>query len=231
MGHSAAYFHGEIMKHAITLYETGIVIVGQNHNPSILNPDFLWRHKIVAAETKLADKSPPFNTPMASQSTFENGLHIVSEPNRISFVETDIKNGGLLCCDTAKKYLRVVPLVHYTAVGINFFGFFSTRDDTFAPHDLLTDHNRLQYEDVCPSAEITLTYPLADKTVNLTIRNSKLSSPGAEQKVVVRGNFHHRIHADEGESYKVARATIDEREKDLECFNVLVEKIANSIGE
>ncbi len=211
------------MESLITLYEMGIVIVGQNHNPSILNPDFLWRKEIVSEETKHNEGST-FSTPVASQCIFENGLQIISEPNRISFLKTGIETESPLCYDTAKKYLRIVPLVHYTAVGINFSGF----GDTFAPHNMLSDKSRNKYKGIDPSAEITLTYPLPDTAVNLTVKSTRLED---KEKVVVHGNFHHGINADEGESYKVAIATADDWRSDLECFEVLVKNIAKSIGE
>ncbi len=206
----------------------GITIVGQNHNPSILNPDFLWRNRIVPEEMEIVEDAA-MSTPLLSRCLFKNGLHIVSEPNRIAFMEKTTEKDGALCHKTAKNYLRIVPLVRYTAVGINFSGSFPGLDGKFAPLDMLRLGGWDQFEDTSPSAGITLIYPLAERTVNLTIQSEKIAGPDSEQKVVFRGNFHHDIRADQGESHKVAIAIVSDWENDLECFRLLTENIAKSI--
>ena len=220
------------MEHPIKLSAANTVIMGQTHNPSILNPDFLWRNRIVPEQVALAKDPPVLNTPLASQCIFENGLHIVSEPNKISFIEKTIEQKeGALCYDAAKKYLRTVPLVHYIAVGINFSGFCPTLDSTLVPHDMLNDNSRSEFEGVSPSAEIILTYLLARRTVNLNINSGEVADSGNEQKIIFRGNFHHDIQSKEGESHNVAIAIVDDWKNDLDCFKHLISNITETMGK
>ena len=218
------------MEQSITLRERGIVIVGQNHNPSILNPDFLWRHRIVPEEAALAKSEPAFSTPVSSHVAFENGLHIVSEPGRISFVEINLEASNIPCYGVAINYLRTVPLVRYTAVGINFSGFFPALSGELTPHNMLKTGGWKKFEDIYPLTEIGLTYPLVKRTVNLTIKREKIPDLENEQKVIVRGNFHHNIQVEQGESYKVAIANVGGWEDDLKCFETLSDNIVKGIG-
>ena len=214
------------MAHPLTLHEMVVVVVGQNHNPSILNPDFLWRNHIVPEEVKLADDEPAFSSPMVSQCTFKNGLRIVSEPNRITFAEKNPAESNGLGCDAARTYLRVVPLVNYTATGINFFGSFPTLSSKSALRDMIRTGEWGRFEDVLPSAEIQLTYPLAGRIVNLTIADEKSDDSQSEQKINVSGNFHRDIRANSGESHQVAIAMVSDWENDLECFERLIENLS-----
>ena len=218
------------MKPSITLHEKGIVIVGQNHNPSILNPDFLWGHRIVPEEIALVESEPLLSTPMLSQCAFKNGLHIVSELNKIFFAD---KNPGEdnVCYDAAKKYLQIVPLVHYIAVGVNFVGSFPDLEGKWAPHDMLRAGEWNQFEGVPPSANIALTYQLAGRVANMNIGKGAIAGPGSEQRIIIHGNFHHDIQVDQGESYKVAIANVDNWENDLKDFKIISNNIAKGIKQ
>ena len=72
-------------------HKIGIVVVGANHNPSILNPDFL-RHQCIVPEA-MTLVGPVISTPAFSQVVYQ-GLEIVSEPNRISFTEDIHQQSG-----------------------------------------------------------------------------------------------------------------------------------------
>jgi len=67
----------------VILTELGIVIVAQNHNPTILNPDFLKRNKIVPENWELA--CPPICLPPVARVSFTKGVNIFSQPERIIF--------------------------------------------------------------------------------------------------------------------------------------------------
>ena len=206
------------MNQPLTLTGMGIVIVGENHNPSILNPDFLWRNHIVPKDLNLSDDIPPISSPLQSQCMFENGLHIVSEANRIIFLQSNPEESSS-CHETARKYLKTVPLVRYTAIGINFAGLFPVPDGNQAVRNMLRPGEWAQFEDTQPSPKISLTYPLAGRIVNLTVESN---APENEGNVLVRGNFHHDIQAEQNESYQVAIAIAGDWESDLKHFKILV---------
>ena len=55
--------------------ELTIVIVAENHNPTILNPDFLKFNDIVPKEWDMGQ--PPLCTPPISQVEYKNGIKII----------------------------------------------------------------------------------------------------------------------------------------------------------
>lgn len=218
------------MTEPITLYEMSIVFVGQNHNPSLLNSDFLWRHHIVPDDMPLARDVPVFSTPMVSNCAFQNGLNIHSEPERILFTvpileENDAEKSRFLCHTAAERYLRVVSLVNYVAVGINFSGFFADRGGEVAPHNLLRTGKWTKFENISPVANIALAYKTSKRDINLTIKSDIIPEFGNKQKVVARGNFHHAIRAKQGESHKAAIAIVDEWKNDLDSFKILTANV------
>ena len=209
------------MNQPLTLTGMGIVIVGENHNPSILNPDFLWRNRIVPKDVNLSYDIPPISSPLQSQCMFENGLHIVSESNKINFLQDNLKEINS-CHETARKYLKTVPLVRYTAIGINFTGLFPVPDGNQAVRNMLQPGEWTQFEDTLPSPKISLAYPIDERIVNLTIESN---APENEGNVLVRGNFHHNIQAEQGESHRVAITMVDDWESDLKRYKELVQTI------
>ncbi len=210
------------MNQPLTLHEVNMVLVGEDHNPSILNPDFLRHNRIVPEDLELDDKIPSMSSPIRSQCAFENGLQIVGEPNRISFSQSYPKE-NIFCHEIARKYLKTVPLVRYTAIGINIIGLVSVPNGNLALRNMLRPGEWDRFEDTLPSPQISLTYPLVGKTVNLTLESNP---PENEEGVFVRGNFHRNIQRDRGESYRVAMTMVDDWESDLKCYKELIQTIA-----
>ncbi len=210
------------MNPTLTLHEVSMVLVGENHNPSILNPDFLWRNRIVPEDLNLGYDIPPISSPISSQCIFENGLRIVSESNKINFSQNNLEEIHS-CYEAGKKYLGVVPLVRYTAIGINFAGSFPVSNGNHALRNMLRSGEWDKFEDTVSLPEISLTYPLVGKIVNLTIKSDATENKGG---VFVRGNFHRDIQAEQSESYQVAIAIAGDWESDLKCYKELIQTIA-----
>lgn len=73
------------MRKKLVIQELAIVVVGKNHNLTILNPDFLKTNGIVPDEWQLA-VSPVSVDPLA-QVIFQNGLSIVAQFDKVIFSE------------------------------------------------------------------------------------------------------------------------------------------------
>ena len=65
------------MKHTLDIQELAAVVVARNHNPTILNPDFLKYNNIVPANWELAES--PLCTPPVAQVKYTNGISIVAQ--------------------------------------------------------------------------------------------------------------------------------------------------------
>lgn len=210
----------------MTMQGISVVLVGAVHNPSFLNHDFLRYNNIVPDDAAVNAALPHICTPAVSQIAYEGGLQIASEPNKVSFQEDFSGDKRPGCPDIAIRYLKTVPLVKYTAAGINLYGFFP--ESIGEPENLLKSGVRQQYENASPSAEVKLAYSYApQRFINLTINKGVVpfADGNAGKGILFHGNFHKNIEAGQNESYMIASTLVQEWESDLEHFHRLAEKI------
>lgn len=99
--------------------ELSIVIVANNHNPTILNPDFLKYNKIVPEDWKLA--APPICTEPVAQVKYESNVSIVAQFDKLVFTQTSLAQSidETFLPEIVVKYVNTLPHVSYNAVGIN----------------------------------------------------------------------------------------------------------------
>jgi hypothetical protein len=177
--------------------QLSIVIATESNNPSILNPDFLKYNGIVSDDWQSADRT--VTTGVISQVTYENGVSIVSEPNKINFVERigDGDYGSLQVPAIAQKYIETLPHVKYTAIGNNPIGHSSctsldeARDFSkklVAPGPWFDIGSGLQ------ESSIQLVYSLDDGHFILSVEPA--DNPREEEEgavIVFAANFHREI--------------------------------------
>lgn len=105
--------------------EFSIVVVGQDCNPTILNPDFLRYRGIVPEEWGWEMEGPAITTPAFSTVPYGNGVVVSVEPQKFITVHrlkgTDPLSSRIP--EIAKKYVGELPHVRYLAVGINIKSF------------------------------------------------------------------------------------------------------------
>ena len=70
---------------ALELINTTVVVVAQDHNPSILHPSFLTANGVVPTDLELA--GPSISTPAFARVLYRNGLSFQAEPDRINIVD------------------------------------------------------------------------------------------------------------------------------------------------
>jgi hypothetical protein len=107
----------------VQVINTSIVIGANEHNPSILHPSFLTSQEIVPIGWDLAEK--PVCTPPFSIVKYKNGIIFNVESNKFQLVDNNPPEhfASSRAPELALKYIRKLPHVRYTAVGINFAGF------------------------------------------------------------------------------------------------------------
>ena len=74
------------MNKTVITEELSIVVVARNHNPTILNPDFLRYNEIVPPDWELA--GPPVCVELMAQVAYSNSVKIVSQFDKVIFTET-----------------------------------------------------------------------------------------------------------------------------------------------
>jgi hypothetical protein len=225
------------MKPNLNIQELAIAIAAKQHNPTILTPDFLKYSGIVPGDWELARQ--PILTNSASQVSFQNGISITAEVNRIIFSEvlTTKETIEAEIPAIARKYVETLTQVDYQAVGINFRGhvLFDQQNNTARNYILATLLNPgpwQEYGQATAQAAIRFVYNLNGVQLNLDINEAGLQLPEKEVQPIVlfTANFAHGISADE-QSQKLANLgqVISNWKADLETYkDVVITKFLTS---
>jgi len=176
-----------------------VVVVAESHNPSILHPSFLTSQKIVPPEWDLAE--PPICTPPFSVIKYRNGIVFSVEQNKFQILQSPVTDDWreTRIHKLAKKYIKKLPHVRYTAVGLNTAvalphqraGWFLA--ERFFKIDKCTG-GRLKPE----SAAFKLVYPLrrsATLNVGCDPGRVKDGEGGEKEAIIVQANYHHELTA------------------------------------
>lgn len=105
----------------IKIIDTSVVVLGEQHNPTILHPFFLESQGIVPSGWEDI-KDQTFCTPAVSQVQYTNGIYFSIDPNKLQIrnqhPDEDPKNWWV--ADLAINYMDILRYVPYKSVGINF---------------------------------------------------------------------------------------------------------------
>lgn len=114
----------------VGLVEVSVVLVANQNDPSILNPDFLRYNGIVDKALKRAQ--PAMSTPMISQVVFEGDIAVRAEPNRFVFEQKGQPLGEDACVvpELAGRFVQTVSHLPCSAIGINAKRFRPPNDES-----------------------------------------------------------------------------------------------------
>lgn len=183
----------------LELLNTSVVVVAQEHNPTILHPAFLAAEKIVPAEWELA--APPICTPAFSIVKYGNGIVFTVESNRLSV--TDESPSGKVADSKVPKlalaYVEKLPHVHYTAVGVNLSGFVPCdAPEVFLIARFLKEGPWNGAERRVKAFTPRFVYPVADGILRIGCDGGTLRRDQGEQRVIlINGNYHTDIPQEE----------------------------------
>jgi len=105
------------------LAQFSVVILGNVHDPSVLNPDFLALKGIVPTEWNWKVAQPVLVSPHFSLVQYDSGVSVTVEHSRLQIMDGRVPGGEgprSKGTEIAKAYVRSLPHVRYTAVGFNF---------------------------------------------------------------------------------------------------------------
>jgi hypothetical protein len=176
--------------------ETSIVVVGEDCNPSILNPDFLRVQGIVPAEWGWALADAPLTTRNLSVVTYDCEVTIKVEPNRFQVTDASgsAPDAHARLLKIARRYVEVLPHVRYTAVGNNFQRFLAVD----APLDMLQQHFIKQgpwLDKNSLDVGVSFAYDHDGGRLTLAFENKLLIAPQNDEfhqveGVGIKANFH-----------------------------------------
>lgn len=226
------------MKNDFSITELSFVIVGRNHNPTILNPDFLKYNNIVPVDWELA-KPPICLEPMA-EVAFGNSVKINAQLDRVIFCETLVSDvvKDIHIDDIATKYVETLPHVQYLAVGLNFKGHVPYEGQPKGPQTFLFDKiiakGPWQEYGRDRKASISFNFFIDDCAFNLTVKEGgfKISDTEHIPALLFGSNIHHELLGDmPKQKLESLKSIVGNWKSDLRKCRDLVETIfLNSEG-
>lgn len=220
------------MDRPLIINEVSLVVVATNHNPTILNPDFLRYNNIVPLDWELGQ--PPICVEPMAQVSFKNGVKITAQFEKVIFAES-VKNKKfekLEIASVAYKYIHTLPHVDYRSVGINPTGHV-VFDDPHTVQQYLVEKfflpgPWLEIGNAPVKASIKFVYSLDGSLCNLTIDAARLqvSDGNAIPILLIGANFHHEIIGDsKKERLSDLSLIIENWRTDLAIFKDIANKI------
>ncbi|MDE0333389.1 MAG: hypothetical protein OXI64_00400 [Defluviicoccus sp.] len=214
---------------AIELVEVSVVLVANQNDPSILNPDFLRYNGIVDEALKLAQ--PPMSTPMISQVIFEGDIAVSAEPHRFVFKQKGdpLSEDACVVPEFAERFVQTVSHIPYTAIGINAKSFRPPNDDSpYGVADTLLDGGKwMSFRDVRPDIHLRAVYGYEGRRITLdvggvgVVRDDGASGHG----LLFEANIHRDIaQRDQARRIERASAILNAWREDISDFNDLVAK-------
>ena len=216
------------MNSPLRVTNLSVVLVAANHNPSILNPDFLKNNGIVDSAWEAAEGT--VSSPMGSSVQFANGFLITAALQRLTFDEYlgHAPAAQSVVIDVARRYILTLRHVDYSAIGFNVRGFIpaSEAEEEFVMEHLIADGPWKEFGTGLRAAKATFDYQLEDATFNVIVESGdfQYSDEDVAQNVVgFAGNFHRNV-AGGGADLRIAaiQEALDRGLKDLDTFRAFV---------
>ena len=207
--------------------EFAIAITAQSHNPTILNPDFLKNNEIVPADWELDQDIPQFTSFPVSQVAFKNGISIKAQLDRIIFsqIVLDNEKANFSIPDIALRYVKKLPYVSYTAIGINPSATVKLSSTSLAENfivdNYIMDGPWKLFGGIKPIVSTTFIYSLSDVKIRLFMDVESLNKGSEEIPLILfSSNFHRDLLTKE--PVKMIENIIGKWEIDLDTFNTLM---------
>lgn len=223
------------MNQTLEIQELAIVITAKNYDPSFLNPGLLKYSGIIPEDWKLA-KKPELNN-RSSQLVFQNGVSIISRPNRLIFVEplNRQEDRTVNIPALAHRCTEVLRTIEYLAVDINYRGYINCPNSTVETNNYLFDNLIKSGEwqscgNSSVKAEVNLMFTYDEKRLNLKINEAALGLPDSEKLPIVlfSGRFNYNLTSEKpGDRLPKLERIIDNWHQDLELYKNVVTKVAN----
>ncbi len=215
----------------IALQELAIVLAFKEIDPTIVTPEFLKYSQIVPSEWEVSGQ--PLRSLQGTQVTFQNGVAIIAQSQRISFAEIAVNKPttSLEIPTAAQKLLDILPGLSYVGVGINCQGYIDfgsdrrqTRD--FLYQNILAPGTWQQQGDAPLKAKIDLGYTFGDRYLNLNITEAmmQVAEDRSNSIVLFRGNFDYDIANTTAPAAQVQRIKqiIANWQRDLDLYREVV---------
>lgn len=179
------------MTKALSVDQVSVVLSAHVHNPSIINPDFLKSSRIVPTDWTVTET---ITTPGFSQTDFENGIGLTVDEARCVIRETIVGDfrKSYRAHAVARAYIRTLPHVPYSAVGLNWLVRLPRRNSkAWLLTRFLRPGSWLKADPAISGATIRFEIEYRGSTCFLVVAAAGPRGSGDEDKIVVDANFHY----------------------------------------
>ena len=173
-----------------------VVIIAQNHNPTLLNPDFLRTNNIVTGERKVVEA---LTTPPVSIVRYDDGLSITLELQKLQILQpaSSAFADHWETPKVAASFVKTLPHVSYMSAGLNWIGVLPrSNPSSWLKDNFINPGLRDNKKFPLQSAGISLTYPFDSETnCNLRLEAGEMRdfSGRVESGITVNANYHHDV--------------------------------------
>lgn len=216
------------MQNDLRLSQISVVILAKNHNPSILNPDFLRINGIVPDDWEV--DTPTFSSEEISQVTYSNGFQIGMDLENLVFRQRyQSPLIEIYISDVAYNYLAKIPYVNYYALDISPIAHILAASDleseNYIRESLLKSGEWKQFLGVNPVASVSLAYELNDSLIRLAISAATAvdSDNDTEEFPVIlfSGNIHRHFDNEQSNTEAIKQRILN-LSGDLETYFSLI---------
>jgi hypothetical protein len=216
----------------LTVQELAIVIAVEKIDPTLLTPEFLNMTQIVPSDWEVLGQ--PMRSYEGSQITYQQGVSIIAQPQRLSFVELIINKDAesIEVVKIAKSLVKILANLKFAGIGINFRGYLDFAGQEAAAQRFMFSHllaiGDWQKIGTAPvQAGINLGYTFPDKKLNLTINEATVQQPDQSGAPIIlfSGNFDYELNAAEN-SADLAKLEqiLANWQQDMQLYKDVVEK-------
>jgi hypothetical protein len=225
-------YHKLLWSHMnLQLVELSIVVLANDHNPTILNPDFLALQGIVPREWGWKLAGPPITTPPFATVTYDSGVTVSVETNKLQVVDrsTKVSLSTTKILLITQKYINVLPHVRYTAAGVNFRSFVELEEpDTYIKDHFLKQGPWDNGTHELQAVGLSFTYPLHGGKIGLSLEAGGIINRTAEEEkhrsgIVVSANLHRECTG--YPSNQQVSSHLDSLNQDWNTYNTLIDDI------
>jgi len=176
------------------LVEFSLVILANDHNPTILNPDFLLRNQIVKDEWGWMVVGQSITTPAISSVSYGSKVSITVEPLKLQVTDSSgssVEENHI--CNIVSNYVNALPHVEYNALGINFTMITLVDDaDSFLTNRFLKDGTWNEDSNQIKSVGFKFSYELEGGSLTFSI-DKGIGGDVDKSFIVTRANFHRSL--------------------------------------
>ena len=208
---------------SVHLTQFSVVLVVNQIDPSIFNPDFLRLNQIVNPNTQVSES--PISTPQLSQISFDDGVTVRADSGTVTFEETGdpLQLQNVQPPAMAIRFVTLFPNTIYKAVGMNPIGIpilDGAVDERSGLRSALVDAGTwLPFGGQTPTLGLWAAYNLPDKTMFFEIRDN--DAPDQSRVVAFRLNIHRELPDQLGRNDRLL-SVLAQWEADLTDFESLV---------